>query len=127
MTAQRLSSLEVRPRLDGGYVIGVIAKRTYDIRQGRCILAQNQIPLVEEPAMKENGLLEHDSDRLLQRRFVDVVIDGCARSQAPRSTFDVNIGPLSVAIQRRFVGLSAAELANDRRSREMTFRPAELR
>lgn len=87
----RLSALEVRKTLDGGRVIGAVTKRTYTVRNGRCWLAEKQVPLAEEPDFKENGLLGHDSDRILQRRLVDVIVEGQARVAVPAPTFTVGI------------------------------------
>jgi hypothetical protein len=99
----RLSSLELRKHLDGGFIIGVVAKRTYQIqRNGQCALAAEQIPLVEEPVMAENGLLDHDSDRLLSRELVDVVIDGHARVPQPSPAFRVGV---QIGGQRREIAV----------------------
>lgn len=87
----RLSSLELRKHFAGGFVIGVVAKRTYQILGGQCVLAGEQTPLVEEPLMSESGLLGHDSDRLLQRQRVDLVIEGHAWSPRPSPAFKVTV------------------------------------
>jgi hypothetical protein len=87
----RLTSLEVRKSLEGGLIIGVVSKRTYQIRGSACELAPEQEPLVEEPVLTESGLVEHDSDRILQRQLVDVVVHGKARAPAPAASFTASV------------------------------------
>lgn len=86
-----MTSLEVRKSLEGGLIIGVVSKRTYQIRGSACELAPEQEPLVEEPVLTESGLLEHDSDRILQRQLVDVVVHGKARAPAPAASFTASV------------------------------------
>jgi hypothetical protein len=54
-STSRLTSLELRKHLDGGLIIGVVSKRTYRIQNGRCALSDEQIPLVEEPVLADDG------------------------------------------------------------------------
>jgi hypothetical protein len=72
-----------------GAVIGVIAKRTYVVRDGQCEVADEQVPLVEVPQVDpDTDALMHDVDIVLNRTAVDVVIRGKARAPG-RRTFDV--------------------------------------
>ena len=45
----RLSAAVVLQRSEGGWLFGVVGKRTYHIERGRCRLAPAQPALVEEP------------------------------------------------------------------------------
>lgn len=113
----RSSSVELRKRLEGGWVVGVVAKRTYRVVGERCELDPEQVSLVEEPDMDESGQLTHDSDRILQRRQVDVVVLGHARSLERRPAFEVAVvlGPerrtLAVFGERRLERTRTGQLA----------------
>ncbi|HXJ19459.1 MAG TPA: DUF2169 domain-containing protein [Polyangia bacterium] len=70
----------VAARAGGGSLVGVIAKRTYRVAAGRCFVADEQLPLVEEPRFSDDrSVLLHDLDCVLNRGEVDVVVEGSAR------------------------------------------------
>jgi hypothetical protein len=77
----------------GGSQVGVIAKRTYRVVGRRCVVADEQVPLVEEPRFSDDcAVLLHDLDCVLNRTQVDVVVAGYARPpRASISSFDLRI------------------------------------
>lgn len=79
MPLPRVSALNVTDHPDKGSQVGVIAKRTYLVRGGRCVAADEQAALVEEPQMSEDDSeLLHDFDIGLNRRQADVIVQGKA-------------------------------------------------
>ena len=93
----RLVSLNVVDHPDNGSQVGIVVKRTYVIRSGRCMVADEQVPLVEVPGMIDDGaILGHDLDAVLNRRETDVIVAGKARPPSKTGTFDVriNVGAL---------------------------------
>lgn len=100
--APRLFALNCVMHATGGTLVGVIAKRTYSIRSGRCRVADEQVPLVEAPQVDpETDILAHDMDIVLNRSRVDVIVRGKARPHGARRTFDarVRVGDLDRAIR----------------------------
>lgn len=88
----RVSAAVVRQRKEGGWLFGVVAKRTYQIEHGRCRVAAKQVPLVEEPELDPDAdRLLHDSDLIITRAATDVIVAGTARSQRPQAHFSVSI------------------------------------
>lgn len=91
--SDRLSMVNVVDHPRGGSQVGVVAKRTYRVLSGRCVPADEQVPLVEGPRFSEDrSALLHDTDCVLHRRETDIVLDGSARP--PRTglpTFDMRI------------------------------------
>lgn len=79
---------------DGGFVFGVVAKRTYLVAGGKCHEAPEQVPLVEEPRLAaDEGMLEHDTDLVLQREQADIVVQGHAYSPGSGSfTSRIKVG-----------------------------------
>jgi hypothetical protein len=87
----RLFALNTVAHPAKGMVIGVIAKRTYVVRAGRCAVADEQVPLVEVPQVDpDTDVLAHDMDIVLNRSAVDVVVRGKARSRG-RPAFDARV------------------------------------
>jgi hypothetical protein len=87
----RLFALNTVSHPAKGTVIGVIAKRTYVVRAGRCAIADEQVPLVEVPQVDpDTDVLVHDMDIVLNRTAVDVVVRGKVRPLG-RSTLDVRV------------------------------------
>jgi hypothetical protein len=81
-----------------GWRIGVVAKRTWTVRRGRCELAPEQVPLVEEPSYDEvRAVLVHDADVILNRPKADVIVDGHVYPPEGRTPFDfqVQVGRLT--------------------------------
>src|SRR5882672_3206332 len=90
--APRLSAFNVVDHPEKGSQAGVIAKRTYLIRNGRCVVSDEQEPLVEVPATtKDEVILTHDLDTVLNRKQVDVILAGKARTAAPARSFDIRV------------------------------------
>lgn len=61
------------------FALGVVAKRTYRIMPtGECVLAREQVPLVDEPAEhpESRQLIVADTDVLLDKPETDVVVVG---------------------------------------------------
>ena len=86
--APRLFALNTAAHPRKGTVVGVIAKRTYAVRDGRCVVADEQVPIVEGPEVDpDTDALVHDMDHALNRTAVDVVVRGKAR--APGQTRSV--------------------------------------
>ncbi|WP_394844463.1 DUF2169 domain-containing protein [Pendulispora brunnea] len=73
--------------------MGVIAKRTYVVQADRCVPADEQFALVEEPQFTEDSsVLVHDSDLVLNRRRADVIVTGHAYAPNGRATiFDAHV------------------------------------
>jgi Uncharacterized protein conserved in bacteria (DUF2169) len=72
--------------------IGVIGKRTWLVERGRCVLAPEQVPLVEEPVYDEvRAVLLHDADVMLNRSGADIVVEGHAYPPGGRTPFDFGI------------------------------------
>jgi hypothetical protein len=93
-----VSAVRVAADPGGRWRIGVIAKRTWVVSQGRCTLSPAQVPLVEEPLHDpQRAILVHDADVLLNRTRVDVVVDGHAYPPGGRTPCDaaVQIGAWS--------------------------------
>jgi hypothetical protein len=94
--APRLFAVNVVDHPDRGSQVGIIAKRTYDVRDGHCHVAAEQVALVEEPQLSPDGtVLLHDVDIGLNRTQVDVIVRGSAHAAQPRRSFDiaVRVGP----------------------------------
>ena len=91
--APSTSTVRVAGDPDGkGWRVGVIGKRTFTVARGRCELAANQVPLVEEPLYDEGrAVLVHDADVLMNRRQADVVIDGHVYPAGGRTPFDFGV------------------------------------
>jgi len=102
-SSARTSLVNVGVHPEGGWVVAVIAKRTYSIVAGRAAPAEQQLPLVEGPLYSEDGaLLLHDSDCLLNRQLVDVVIAGHAYPAQGYRTLDARLrvgGELDLALR----------------------------
>jgi hypothetical protein len=96
-----VSGINVAPSGDA-WTFGVVGKRTYDVSGGRCHVAREQVALVEKPLAAEDRIsLVHDSDRMVTRSLVDVVVRGHAHAQAEVEQFDVavSIGPWGRAMR----------------------------
>jgi hypothetical protein len=89
----RLSAALAGHHIDGGWIFGVVAKRTYIVTGGgRCHVHPEQQPLVEESILSEDdGELLHDSDLVLQRPAADIVVLGHAYAPTPRPAFDASV------------------------------------
>jgi hypothetical protein len=91
-SAPAVSAVRVAGELTGGWRLGVIGKRTWIVHRGRCELAPKQVPLVEEPIYDEKrAVLLHDADVLLNRKKVDIVIDGHVYPPDGRTPFDFGV------------------------------------
>lgn len=93
----RVCALNVVDHPDGGSQVGVVAKRTYLIRGGRCAVADEQVALVEAPRMSDDDSeLLHDFDVALNRRQTDVIVLGKAHPPRKERSFEVRVrvGPL---------------------------------
>lgn len=120
----RLAALNLVNHPQNGSQLGVVAKRTYRIRGGRCVLDDQQVPLVEIPRVTEDGAaLLHDLDIVLNRRRVDVIISGKARPSRRAGAFDVvlRIGSL----QRRLSAFGDRRVSRDHAGR-LRFSDPEL-
>jgi hypothetical protein len=75
-----------------GWRLGVIGKRTWTIAHGLAELAREQIPLVDTPLYdEERAVLLHDADVLVNRRQVDLIVEGHAYPPGGRQAFDVSV------------------------------------
>jgi hypothetical protein len=101
-----VSALRVGADAEGkGWRIGVIGKRTWNVVRGRCVLAPEQTPLVEDPVYDEDrAVLVHDADVLLNRPKADVVVDGHAYPPDGRTPFDVRVQVGELVRQARVFG-----------------------
>ncbi|HVT09344.1 MAG TPA: DUF2169 domain-containing protein [Polyangia bacterium] len=96
--APRVSMVMIAAHPSGGSLVGVVAKRTYRVAAQRCFVADDQLPLVEQPRFSDDrAILLHDLDCVLNRREVDVVLEGHARparARAPSFQMRVRVGSL---------------------------------
>lgn len=84
----RVSAVLAGAHADGGYLFGVVAKRTYTVAGDRCSVSPEQFALIEEPVFRaEQGALEHDTDLALQRQRADVIVEGHAYSRGHAATY----------------------------------------
>lgn len=91
MNGPRLSAVVVRQHPTRGWVIAVVAKRTYSVLGSQCHVSPEQVPIVEEPQLDGDDHLVHDSDLLVHRRSADIIVSGTARSASPRPSFDARV------------------------------------
>jgi hypothetical protein len=92
----RVSAVRCAGDPGGGWILGIIGKRTYRVERGQLTESNQQIPLVEEPAFEsDEGVLVHDTDLLLNRTQTDVIVQGHAYAHAGRAAYDagISIGP----------------------------------
>ncbi len=91
--SRRVTAVNVTDHPAGGSQIGVVGKRTYLIRHGRCVPADEQVALVEAPTYDDDrATLLHDMDVALNRRMTDVVLVGKARAPRAQSrSFEIRI------------------------------------
>lgn len=88
-----------------GRGIAVTAKRTYRlVRGGRCVLAGEQLPLVEVPEGSPPVLL-HDSDLLAFKPATDVVVKASAHAPGGRAVRELEAG-ITVGEHRTLVRVS---------------------
>ncbi len=89
----RLSMVAVVAHPDGGSQVGIIAKRTYRVVGQRCVVDDEQVPLVDIQVFSEDkSALLHDFDGVLNRTEVDVVVEGSARPpQAGATSFELRV------------------------------------
>lgn len=88
----RLSAALAGFHVDGGWLFGVVAKRTYLVTNGRCHPHPEQVPLVEEVELSDDDRqLEHDCDVVLQRKQADIVVLGHAYPHGGRAVFEATI------------------------------------
>jgi hypothetical protein len=76
------------------FALVVLAKRTYEIKtDGRSVLAETQVPLIEEPTYEPDapGLLAYDSDLWPFKTLTDVVVRGHAHAPRAAGTFEAGI------------------------------------
>jgi hypothetical protein len=89
----RLSMVNVVDHPEGGSQVGIIAKRTYRVVGPRCVVDDEQVPLVEIQRFSDDkSALLHDFDGVLNRTEVDVVVEGSARPpQAGATSFELRV------------------------------------
>jgi hypothetical protein len=88
----QLFAFNVTNHPEGGSQVGLVAKRTYEVRNGVCVVSPDQVPLVEVPETSPDGaILRHDVDLVLNRTRVDVIVIGFARSRLARGSFDARV------------------------------------
>jgi hypothetical protein len=78
----------------GGYILSVLAKRTYHVLpDGRCMAATEQRPIVEEPQDDPDvpGILAHDTDLYPFKPRTDVVVRGHAYGYTGRRSFHATV------------------------------------
>ncbi len=98
----RISAVVLASTPLGQPVLGVVGKRTYTVFRGILQEAPSQIPLVEQPILcDDEGGLRHDSDLIMNRTGVDVVIQGHAYDHEGKNWFTAAIG--AGAFQRRLL------------------------
>lgn len=121
----RLYALNVVDHPQAGSQIGVVAKRTYCVRNGTCLVADEQLALVEEPLLSDDAsMLIHDIDTVLNRTQVDVIVSGHAYPPHVARSFDarVSVGTL----ERRLRVFGDRTCARERSGRLRFSEPTEL-
>ncbi len=117
----RLSAALAGLHRDGGFILGVVAKRTYIVDRRGCHVAPEQTPLVEEPVYSEDqGILDHDADVVLQRERADIIVQGHAYAPG-LDRFDVRI---TVGELTRDIAVFG-DRRLERHRGQLTFTPAE--
>ncbi len=97
----RVSAIRCSGDVAGGWILGVVGKRTYRVERGQLVDAAEQVALVEEPAFEsDEGVLVHDTDLLINRAFADVVVQGHAYPPGDAAVFDAGIA-IAGALTRR--------------------------
>jgi hypothetical protein len=79
---------------NGEFILSVIVKRTYRLLpDGRCVLAPEQLPLVEEPVFDPElpGVMLEDMDLYAYKPLSDVVVDGHAYAEKPSGAFSAGL------------------------------------
>lgn len=102
MTAARVSAVLTAVDPQAQWILGVVAKRTYGVANGQLTEASAQIGLFEQPVLAEDQLtFEHDTDLMLRKREVDVVITGHAypHENDRRSTVEIRVGAFRRTLQ----------------------------
>ncbi len=84
----QVSAVIVRRSIRGGWAVGIVAKRTYDVVGARCRVSPTQIPLIETPEVSDTGELRHDADTILDKQFTDIVVEGHAYTPRVTASFD---------------------------------------
>ena len=87
----RVSAVAIQQRKEGGWVLGIVGKRSYEVARGRCYVAASQTSLVEEPDVDETGRLHHDSDLIIHRLAADIILKGTARAPRRTNAFTVTL------------------------------------
>ncbi|HXJ18756.1 MAG TPA: DUF2169 domain-containing protein [Polyangia bacterium] len=87
----RVSAVTIQQRKEGGWLLGIVGKRSYEVTRGRCYVAANQTSLVEEPDVDDTGRLHHDSDLIISRLAADVILEGTARAPRRTNAFTVTL------------------------------------
>src|SRR5262249_23048829 len=101
----RLAAGDPGPHPEGGWVFGVVAKRTYRVTEAGCVPAEEQLALVEQPRLSEDGsALVHDSDLMLQRALTDVIVQGHAYGPDGAAAFDAAVRVEGLGRRGRGVG-----------------------
>ena len=80
---------------DGGFILSVLARRTYTIQpNGRCVLADEQTPLVAVavPETDNVGIMYQDSDLFPYKPLTDIVFRGHAYAPDPLRRFTAAFG-----------------------------------
>lgn len=88
----KLSDINVASHPEGGWVLGVMTKRTYSVVDGHVSVADAQVPLVEGAQYDDQRVvLLHDSDYAMNRTRVDVVVSGHAWAPVGVRSFEAAI------------------------------------
>jgi hypothetical protein len=92
-TPAAVSAVRVAASPEGkGWRLGVIGKRTWLVVRGHCEVAPLQVPLVETPLYDEKrAVLVHDADVILNRKRVDIVVEGHVYPPMGRTPFDCGV------------------------------------
>ena len=86
---------------EGSTVVGVVAKRTYQVVDERASVSHEQCPLVDTVHVRTDGTLEHDVDVVVQRPLVDVIVRGYAYatdSPGAEISFNCGVGRRRIAV-----------------------------
>jgi len=125
MTSRQAALNMVQVR-GGGSLLGVIAKRTYQIQAGSCKVAELQVAMVEQPLPSEDRVtLVHDTDFALGRKQVDLVVKGRAHAHGKLTQFDAALRVGSFERQVRVFGARKPYRGHDDRIRFTEPEPVE--
>ena len=113
----RVTAFNVAPASEDDWIVGVVAKRTYNVVASQCQLAPEQLALIEAPLSGDaQFLLKHDSELIVNREFTDIIVKGNAYppSKAESEEFSIALSIGRWSREARVFGDRVCELTGER-------------